>query len=68
MTVCDSVDIRHIPRVQAESPDSRFLGKFSDKDRELVTKCRSLSVLIPKVVRQREFCRGDEVLIGRKDS
>ena len=24
MTVCDSVDILHIPRVQAESPDSRF--------------------------------------------
>ncbi len=28
MTVCDSVDIRHIPRVQAESPDSRFQYRF----------------------------------------
>ena len=28
MTVCDHVDIRHIPRVQAESPDSRFQYRF----------------------------------------
>jgi hypothetical protein len=28
MTVCDSVDTRHISRVQAESPDSRFQYRF----------------------------------------
>jgi len=28
MTVCDWVDIRHIPRVQAESPVSRFRYRF----------------------------------------
>jgi len=39
MTVCDSVDIRHIPRVQAESPDSRFQYRFqhlSDLHRKFV--------------------------------
>jgi len=28
MTVCDSVAMRHIPRVQAESPDSRLQYQF----------------------------------------
>jgi hypothetical protein len=46
MRVCDSVDIRHIPRVQAESPDSRFQYRFQHLS-ELHSIERQLEMRLP---------------------